>query len=160
MEKVSVGWMCEGCHEENMTVAWRTRDTDDLEPVIVRAKCPICGTVVPRHFRPGTDPNTEETYTLAEWTKRGETERATRHSIEGLDDLPDVRFDSTGEITDAEMAVLESKAEQCQPPHLASTWELVPPINEWYARDVPRLVSELRRLRALVEELRKVKAAD
>jgi hypothetical protein len=148
MEKLSISWTCESCHEENVTVAWRTRDTDDLEPVTVRAKCPICGVVLARSFRPGTDPNTEETYTLSEWTKRGETERATRHSIEGLEDLPDVDFDNTGEITEREMRQLQAKAEQCQPPHLASTWELVPPVNEWYARDVPRLLTELRRLRS------------
>jgi hypothetical protein len=67
--------------------------------------------------------------------------------VEGLDDLPDVDFDRTGEITEREMLQLEAKAEQCQPPHLASTWELVPPVNEWYASDVPRLVAEVRRLR-------------
>ena len=48
MEKVSISWTCESCHEENVTVAWRTRDTDDLEPVTIRAKCPICGVVLPR----------------------------------------------------------------------------------------------------------------
>ena len=148
MEKLSVRWTCESCHEECVTVAWRTRDAEDLEPVTVRCKCPICGNVLPRYFKPGTDPNTEETYTMSEWMKRGETERATRHAVAGLDELPDVEFDRTGEITDEEIAQLETKAEQCQPPHLASTWELVPPVNEWYAADVPRLLAEVRRLRA------------
>ena len=47
MEKLSLHWRCESCHEENVTVAWRTRETDDLEPVTVRAKCPICSVVLP-----------------------------------------------------------------------------------------------------------------
>ena len=148
MEKVSVRWTCEQCHEDCVSVAWRrSADAEDLEPVIVRARCPICGNVGPRAFRPGTDGNTHETYTLAEWTKRGETERATRHAVEGMDEREAERPEER-EISDHDLQEFETKARQCQPPHLASTWQLVPPVNEWYAADVPRLVAEVRRLRA------------
>ena len=51
-------------------------------------------------------------------------------------------------MTDDDLEEFDTKARQCQPPHIASTWNLVPPVNEWYARDVPRLVAEVRRLRA------------
>jgi hypothetical protein len=47
------------------------------------------------------------------------------------------------------------KASQCRPPHVASTWTLVPPVNEWYAADVPRLVEEVRRLRDKVSKDRR-----
>jgi hypothetical protein len=30
----------------------------------------------------------------------------------------------------------------------------VPPVNEWYAQDVPRLVAEVRRLRAEQQKVR------
>ena len=53
MDKIDVQWRCEVCHEEAVTVAWRGR-SEDLEPVMVRTKCPICGNVSTRSFRPGT----------------------------------------------------------------------------------------------------------
>src|SRR5207249_10623284 len=68
MDKIDVQWRCEVCHEEAVTVAWRGR-SEDLEPVMVRTKCPICGNVSTRSFRPGTLADTEETYTLDEWLK-------------------------------------------------------------------------------------------
>ena len=146
MEKLSLRWNCEACHEDVVTVAWRTkRDAEDLEPVPVRARCPVCGNISLRSFRPGTDPNTHESYTLDEWLKRGETERATRHAVDGLE--PAAEEEPPAALTDEDLEEFETKARQCQPPHLASTWNLVPPVNEWYARDVPRLVAELRRLR-------------
>ena len=46
-----------------------------------------------------------------------------------------------------------AKAEQCQAPHVAASWSLVPPVNEWYGTDVPRLLAEVRRLRAENEKL-------
>jgi len=147
VEKLEERWNCDGCHEDCVTVAWRTDEAPDLEPVDVRAKCPICGNVSELSFRPGTDPNTEETYTLEEWVRRGETERATRHAVdleEPADD-DDARPSEVG-LTEDELLSYEVKAGQCQPPHVASTWTLVPPVNEWYAADVPRLVEEVRRL--------------
>ena len=75
MDKIDVQWRCEVCHEEAVTVAWRGR-SEDLEPVMVRTKCPICGNVSTRSFRPGTLADTEETYTLDEWLKRGGQEKA------------------------------------------------------------------------------------
>jgi hypothetical protein len=56
-------------------------------------------------------------------------------------------------ISAEEMAEMDTKSEQCQPPHIASTWSLVPPVNEWYGADVPRLLAEVRRLRAENEKL-------
>lgn len=150
MEKLSLRWNCESCHEDVVTVAWKTRESEDLEPVPVRARCPVCGNVSLRSFRPGTDPNTHESYTLEEWLKRGETERATRHAVDGRE--PDSLEEPAGAITDEDLEELDTKARQCQPPHIASTWNLVPPVNEWYARDVQRLVAEVRRLR---EELKR-----
>lgn len=145
MEKVSLRWSCESCHDDVVTVAWKKRDSEDLEPVPVRARCPVCGNVSLRSFRPGTDPNTHESYTLEEWLRRGETERATRHSVDGRD--PDGPDEPAGAITEDELEELDTKARHCQPPHIAATWNLVPPVNEWYARDVPRLVAEVRKLR-------------
>jgi hypothetical protein len=148
MDKVTVRWTCDSCHEECVSVAWRrASDAEDFEPVIVRARCPICGNVGPRAFRPGTDENTHETYTLAEWTKRGETERATRHAILGREER-DEEPAADRELSEEDLQEFDTKTRQCQPPHLASTWQLVPPVNEWYAADVPRLVAEVRRLRA------------
>jgi hypothetical protein len=49
-------------------------------------------------------------------------------------------------LTADDLTEFEVKATQCRPPHVASTWTLVPPINEWYAADVPRLIGEIRRL--------------
>jgi hypothetical protein len=150
VEKINEHWSCDGCHEELVTVAWRTEEAPDLEPVDVRAKCPICGHVKELSFRPGTDPNTEETYTLVEWVRRGETERATRHAVD-LDPEPEPES-PTGPaapdvgLTEEDLEAYEVKASQCLPPHVASTWTLVPPVNEWYAADVPRLVEEVRRL--------------
>jgi hypothetical protein len=146
LEKISQRWTCESCHHECVTVAWRATDPDELEPVEVRARCAVCGNVSPRAFRPGTDANTDETYTLDEWTKRGETERATRHVLDGDHLREDVA--PAGDLTAAEIEQLETKVRQCQPPHLAASWNLVPPVNEWYAADVPRLLAELKRVRA------------
>jgi hypothetical protein len=149
VEKLNEHWSCDVCHEEAVTVAWRTEEAPELEPVDVRAKCPVCGNVQELSFRPGTDPNTEETYTLSEWTRRGETERATRHSV---DLEPDPEPSAAGAptpdlaLTEDDLASYEVKASQCRPPHVASTWTLVPPVNEWYAADIPRLVEEIRRL--------------
>ena len=145
MEKLSLRWNCEECHEDLVTVAWKTRESEDLEPVPVRARCPVCGNVSQRSFRPGTDPNTHESYTNEEWLKRGETERATRHAIDGME--PEAEEEQPGAVAEDDLEEFETKARQCQPPHLASTWNLVPPVNEWYGRDVPRLVEEVRRLR-------------
>ena len=143
MEKVNQRWTCESCHNECVTVAWRTREPESLDPVEIRARCAVCGNISARSFRPGTDPNTDETYTIEEWTKRGETERASRHLVEGaFHEEPEV----AGKLTAEEVELLESKVRQCLPPHLASTWNLVPPVNEWYATDVPRLLAEVRRL--------------
>lgn len=149
MEKLEERWSCDVCHEDAVTVAWRTEEAPDLEPVDVRARCPVCGNVQELSFRPGTDPNTEETYTLGEWMRRGETERATRHSVD-LEQEPDAATKQapaadTG-LTAEDLTELEVKAGQCRPPHVASTWTLVPPVNEWYATDVPRLIEEVRRL--------------
>jgi hypothetical protein len=155
MEKLSLRWNCESCHEDVVTVAWKTRESEDLEPIAVRARCPVCGNVSPRSFRPGTDPNTHESYTLEEWLKRGGTERATRHAVEGLE--AEAAAEEPGAVTDEDLQELETKARQCQPPHIAATWSLVPPINEWYARDVPRLVGEVRRLRAELARRRGVR---
>lgn len=147
MEKLEERWNCDGCHEDCVTVAWRVDEAPDLEPVDVRAKCPICGNVKELSFFPGTDPNTEETYTLEEWTRRGGTERASRHSV---DLEPPAPAEAAGPpevgLTEDDLSSYEVKASQCQPPHVASTWTLVPPVNEWYAADVPRLVEEIRRL--------------
>jgi hypothetical protein len=151
MEKIAVRWNCEECHEDLVTVAWKTRESADLEPVPVRTRCPVCGNVSQRSFRPGTDANTHESYTLEEWQKRGETERATRHAIDGLD--PEAAEEEPGAVAEDDLQEFETKAGQCQPPHLASTWNLVPPVNEWYAKDVPRLVEEVRRLRDEVAKL-------
>ena len=157
MEKLEERWNCDGCHEDCVTVAWRTDEAPDLEPVDVRAKCPICGNVKELSFRPGTDPNTEETYTLEEWVRRGETERATRHAVDLEHEAtapaegarpPDVA------LTEDDLLSYEVKASQCLPPHVASTWTLVPPINEWYAADVPRLVEEIRRLNPTLAKVR------
>jgi len=148
MEKVDERWTCDGCHEESVTVAWRTEEAPDLEPVDVRAKCPICGHVKELSFRPGTDANTEETYTLVEWMRRGETERATRHSVDLASEHapPAGTAAADAALTEDDLQSFEVKASQCRPPHVASTWALVPPVNEWYAADVPRLVEEVRRL--------------
>ena len=145
MEKLSLRWNCESCHEDVVTVAWKTRESEDLEPVPVRARCPVCGNISLRSFKPGTDLNTHESYTLEEWLKRGETERATRHAVDGRETGP--AEETPGAITDDDLEEFDSKARQCQPPHIAATWNLVPPVNEWYASDVPRLVAEVRRLR-------------
>lgn len=128
-------------------MAWRTEEAPDLEPVDVRARCPVCGNVQELSFRPGTDPNTEETYTLSEWMRRGETERATRHSVD-LEPEPLAAEPSPIDpgLTADDLTEFEVKASQCRPPHVASTWTLVPPVNEWYAADVPRLIEEVRRL--------------
>ncbi len=154
MEKISQRWTCESCHHECVTVAWRALEPEELEPVEVRARCAVCGNVSPRAFRPGTDPNTDETYALDEWMKRGETERATRHVLDGEYGLAREAAPPAGDLTWAEIEQLESKARQCQPPHLAANWNLVPPVNEWYAADVPRLLGELKRLRASNARLR------
>lgn len=150
MEKLEERWNCDACHEDAVTVAWRTQEAPDLEPVDVRAKCPICGNVTELSFRPGTDPNTEETYTLDEWNRRGGRERATRHAV-NLDDRPEPASAETAvprntALTEDDLAAYEVKASQCRPPHVASSWTLVPPVNEWYAADVPRLIEEIRRL--------------
>jgi len=159
VEKLEERWNCDGCHEDCVTVAWRTEEAPDLEPVDVRAKCPICGNVKELSFRPGTDPNTEETYTLEEWNRRGGTERATRHAVDlepgpaaPLGDAPPL----DAGLTEGDLLAYVIKANQCMPPHVASTWTLVPPVNEWYAVDVPRLVDEVRRLNP---ELLKIKRA-
>jgi hypothetical protein len=157
VEKIDLRWTCDSCHEECVTVAWRTEEAPDLEPVEARARCPICGNVQELTFRPGTDANTEETYTLEEWMRRGETERATRHAVD-LEPEPapteeEVRRADAG-LTEADLASYEGKAGQCRPPHVASTWTLVPPVNEWYAEDVPRLIEEIRRLSARARERR------
>lgn len=144
MEKLSLRWNCESCHEDVVTVAWKRRESEDLEPVGVRARCPVCGNISLRSFRPGTDPNTHESYTLEEWLKRGETERATRHAIDGLE--PEPEGEPPGAVTEKALEEFETKARQCQPPHIAASWNLVPPVNEWYANDVPRLIAEVRRL--------------
>jgi hypothetical protein len=148
VEKIDEHWSCDVCHEEAVTVAWRTEEAPDLEPVDVRARCPICGNVKELSFRPGTDPNTEETYTLWEWMRRGETEQASRHSVDLEPDVPAPPEGASPDVglTEDELLSFEVKASQCQPPHVASTWTLVPPVNEWYAADVPRLVEEVRRL--------------
>lgn len=149
MEKLDERWTCDNCHEEAVSVAWRTEEAPDLEPVDVRARCPVCGHVKELSFKPGTDPNTEETYTLAEWMKRGETEQASRHSVDltepGETALTAAAAADAG-LTAEDLESFEVKAGQCRPPHVASTWTLVPPVNEWYAADVPRLVQEVRRL--------------
>ena len=148
MEKLDERWTCDGCHEESVTVAWRTEEAPDLEPVDVRAKCPICGHVKELSFRPGTDANTEETYTLVEWMRRGETERATRHAVD-LEAETAAAIEATRPdpgLTEEDLHAYAVKADQCRPPHVASTWTLVPPVNEWYAADVTRLVEEVRRL--------------
>jgi len=148
MEKLDEHWSCDACHEEAVTVAWRTEEAPDLEPVNLRARCPVCGNTQVLSFRPGTDANTEETYTLGEWIRRGETERASRHSVDlDPDPVPAVEAASADAgLTEEDLASFEVKAGQCRPPHVASTWALVPPVNEWYAADVPRLVEEVRRL--------------
>jgi hypothetical protein len=154
MEKLEERWTCDSCHEGCVTVAWRTEEAPDLEPVDVRARCPICLNVTELSFRPGTDANTEETYTLEEWIRRGETERATRHAVDLEPEPAPAGRRSDGApaggdgaaLTEDELAAYEVKAGQCRPPHVASTWTLVPPVNEWYAADVPRLVEEVRRL--------------
>jgi len=151
MDKIDLQWRCESCHEEAVTVAWR-RKSDDLEPAMVRTKCPICGNVSTRSFRPGTLADTEETYTLEEWTKRGGKEKAidrTRAPHEEDDDLELAPMT----ILPEEMEEMDTKAEQCQAPHVAASWSLVPPVNEWYGTDVPRLLAEVRRLRAENEKL-------
>ena len=152
MEKLDERWTCDNCHEEAVSVAWRTEEAPDLEPVDVRARCPVCGHVKELSFMPGTDPNTEETYTLTEWTKRGETEQASRHSVdlEPQDAAESAATTADVALTAEELESFEVKASQCRPPHVASTWALMPPVNEWYAVDVPRLVEEIRRLRAQV----------
>jgi hypothetical protein len=156
MEKLDERWSCDVCHEEAVTVAWRTEEAPDLEPVDVRARCPVCGNVQELSFRPGTDPNTEETYTLAEWMRRGETERATRHSVD-LEREPEPAAEQSpaadAGLTADDLTEFEVKATQCRPPHVASTWSLVPPVNEWYAADVPRLIEEIRRLNPRVGKL-------
>jgi hypothetical protein len=148
VKKLDEHWSCDACHEEAVTVAWRTDEAPDLEPVDVRARCPVCGNVQELSFRPGTDPNTEETYTLSEWMRRGETERATRHSVD-LEREPETLAAAAPPepgLTEDDLSSYEVKAGQCRPPHVASTWTLVPPVNEWYAADVPRLIDEIRRL--------------
>lgn len=157
MEKLNEHWYCDACHEEAVTVAWRTQEAPDLEPVDVRAKCPVCGNVQKLSFRPGTDANTEETYTLSEWTRRGETEQATRHSVDLEPEPPrssDRAHRPDAGLTEDDLAEYEVKASQCRPPHVASTWTLVPPVNEWYAADVPRLVEEVRRLNPRLAKVR------
>ena len=57
------------------------------------------------------------------------------------------------ELSEEDLQELETKSRQCQPPHLASTWQLVPPVNEWYAADVPRLIEEIRRLNPRLAKL-------
>jgi hypothetical protein len=153
VEKLDEHWFCDACHEEAVTVAWRTEEAPELEPVDVRAKCPVCGNVQELSFRPGTDPNTEETYTLSEWMRRGETERATRHSVD-LEPEPAADEPPQPEpgLTADDLTEFEVKATQCRPPHVASTWTLVPPVNEWYAADVPRLIEEIRRLKPRLEK--------
>jgi hypothetical protein len=157
VEKIDEHWSCDSCHEEAVTVAWRTEEAPDLEPVDVRARCPVCGNVQELSFRPGTDANTEETYTLTEWMKRGQTERATRHSVD-LEPAPPPSAETTRRLeaglTEDDLESYEVKANQCQPPHVASTWTLVPPVKEWYAADVPRLVEEIRRLNPKVGKIR------
>jgi hypothetical protein len=159
VEKLDEHWLCDACHEEAVTVAWRTEEAPDLEPVDVRAKCPVCGNVQELSFRPGTDANTEETYTLWEWTRRGETEQATRHSVD-LEREPEAQAAMAPPtdlgLTEDDLSSYEVKASQCRPPHVASSWTLVPPVNEWYAADVPRLIEEIRRLNPA---LLKVKSA-
>ena len=152
MEKLDERWTCDNCHEEAVSVAWRTEEAPDLEPVDVRARCPVCGHVKELSFKPGTDPNTEETYTLTEWMRRGETERATRHSVDlEPEEAPAAAAPADAGLTADDLDELEVKAGQCRPPHVASTWTLTPPVNEWYAVDVPRLVGEVRRLRGLLD---------
>jgi hypothetical protein len=148
MEKIDLRWTCDSCHEECVTVAWRQEEAPDLEPVDARARCPICGNVQELSFRPGTDPNTEETYTLEEWVRRGETERATRHAVDlEPEPAPSAGIAAGGDgLTEDDLQSYEVKASQCRPPHVAATWTLVPPVNEWYATDVPRLIEEVRRL--------------
>jgi hypothetical protein len=150
MDKIDVQWRCEACHEEAVTVAWRGK-SDDLEPVMVRTRCPICGNVSTRSFRPGTLADTEETYTLDEWVKRGGKEKAIDRT-RGPHEEEDLEL-SPMTISPDEMAEMETKADQCQPPHIAASWSLVPPVNEWYGADVPRLLAEVRRLRAENEKL-------
>jgi hypothetical protein len=152
MNKIDVQWQCEVCHEEAVTVAWRGR-SEDLEPVMIRTKCPICGNVSNRSFRPGTLGDTEETYTLAEWLKRGSKEKAIDRTRAPHEDEEEDEPEPTTLLAE-EMEEMDTKAEQCQPPHIASTWSLVPPVNEWYAADVPRLLAEVRRLRVENERMK------
>ena len=151
MDKIDLQWRCEVCHEEAVTVAWRGK-SEDLEPVMVRTKCPICGNVSTRSFRPGTLADTEETYTLDEWVKRGGKEKAIDRTRAPHEDDEDVEL-APMTISSEEMEEMDTKAEQCQPPHIAASWSLVPPVNEWYAADVPRLLAEVRRLRSENEKL-------
>lgn len=149
VEKLEEQWSCDACHEEAVTVALREEEAPDLEPVTVRARCPVCGNVQELSFRPGADANTEETYTLAEWMRRGETERATRHFVDHEPEPERLEVNAPRAdpgLTEEDLAAYEVKAGQCRPPHVASSWTLVPPVNEWYAEDVPRLIEEVRRL--------------
>jgi hypothetical protein len=81
--------------------------------------------------------------------KRGETEQASRHSVDLEPEPVPAALAAPGDagLTPDDLESFEVKASQCRPPHVASTWTLVPPVNEWYAADVPRLVEEVRRLR-------------
>ncbi|HEY3121929.1 MAG TPA: hypothetical protein VGL15_14990 [Vicinamibacteria bacterium] len=155
--KTEIRWSCDTCHQSCITVASRNEDTPDVEPVLARVKCPICGGVSTKSFRPGTDPNTAESYAIEEWVNRLRY-RKTELLAEGRQAVqpPVPDEEDPGPLTDKDLDEIEAKVRQCQPPHLASTWTLVPPVNEWYARDVPRLLAELRELRRLADR-RKVR---
>jgi hypothetical protein len=137
------------CHEEAVTVAWRGK-SEDLEPAIFHE---VPGLQQRQHplVRPGTIADTEETYTLDEWTKRGKEKAIDRTRAPHEEDDEFELAPMT--ISSEEMTEMDTKAEQCQPPHIASTWSLIPPVNEWYGADVQRLLAEVRRLRAENEKL-------
>lgn len=154
--KTEVRWTCDNCHQSCVTIASRDEDPADFEPVIARVKCPVCSGVSTKAFRPGTDPNTEESYTVEEWINRTryrklQPEVAPKRSERRPPPAPERE---PGPLSESELDEIEAKARQCQPPHVASTWALVPPVNEWYAKDVPRLLSELRALRQRFERRR------
>jgi hypothetical protein len=155
--KTEIRWICDSCHQSCITVASRNEDTPDVEPVLARVKCPVCGGVSTKSFRPGTNTNTAESYAIEEWVNRLRY-RKTELLADGrkAEEPAAPEEEDEGPLTDKDLEEIEAKVRQCQPPHLASTWTLVPPVNEWYARDVPRLLAELRELRQAADR-RKVR---
>ena len=55
----------------------------------MRARCPRVRQHLARSFRPGTDPNTHESYTLEEWLKRGRPSGPRAHAVDGLPAEPE-----------------------------------------------------------------------